>query len=80
MLHISDAGGFGCGRASSTTSSSRAEPQGNDAAHGVTDMGVPGNVFQRGPLEVTSRATTAGRVLVSGKAGGVHLSHVEVLP
>ena len=45
-------------------------------------MGVSGNVFQRGPLEVKSRATKAGRVLDFGvaDASGLTRQQVAMLP
>lgn len=45
-------------------------------------MGVSGNVFQRGPLEVTSRSTQSGRVLDFGvaDASGLTKQQVAMLP
>jgi len=41
-------------------------------------MGVSGNVFQRGPLEVTSRATQTGRVLAFSVADATGLTQQQV--
>lgn len=45
-------------------------------------MGVSGNVFQRGPLEVTSRATQTGRALTISvaDASGLTQQQVAMLP